>query len=51
MDEREYLAEYAAYLTRDLGKNNISQNLFQRFKELITDGTIDAIIEKYIPSK
>ena len=42
MDEREYLAEYAAYLTRDLGKNNISQNLFQRFKELITDGRLPA---------
>ena len=42
MKERDYLAEYAAYLTKDLGKNNISQVLFQRFKELITDGRLPA---------
>ena len=29
MNEKEYLAEYAPYLTRNLGKTNISQNLFQ----------------------
>ena len=42
MNEKEYLAEYAPYLTRNLGKTNISQNLFQRFKELITDGRLPA---------
>ena len=42
MNERDFLAEHAAYLKRDLGKNNISQNLFQRFKELITDGRLPA---------
>ena len=42
MNERDYLAEYAAYLKKDLGKNNIAQNLFQRFKELITDGRLPA---------
>ena len=38
MEERDHLAEHAAYLKKDLGKSNISQNLFQRFKELIIDG-------------
>ena len=42
MEERDYLAENAAYLKKDLGKNNISQNLFQRFKELITNGQLPA---------
>ncbi|MBP3628189.1 MAG: GntR family transcriptional regulator, partial [Anaerotignum sp.] len=42
MAERDYLAEHAAYLKKDLGKSNISQNLFQRFKELITDGRLPA---------
>lgn len=40
--DKEYLAENAAYLTKDLGKNNISQSLFQRFKELIIAGKIPA---------
>ena len=38
--ERDYLAENVAYLTKDLGKCNISQNLFQRFKELIMIGQL-----------
>ena len=42
MEERDYLAENDAYLKKDLGKNNISQNLFQRFKELITNGQLPA---------
>ena len=42
MDKRDYLAENAAYLKKDLGKNNISQNLFQRFKDLITSGKLPA---------
>ena len=42
MAEKDYLAEHAAYLKKDLGKSNISQNLFQRFKELITDGRLPA---------
>ena len=42
MEERDYLAENAAYLKKDLGKSNISQNLFQRFKELITNGQLPA---------
>lgn len=40
--ERDYLAENVAYLTKDLGKCNISQNLFQRFKELIMGGVLPA---------
>ncbi|WMI81157.1 FadR/GntR family transcriptional regulator [Anaerotignum sp. MB30-C6] len=40
--ERDYLAENVAYLTNDLGKCNISQNLFQRFKELIMGGQLPA---------
>jgi GntR family transcriptional repressor for pyruvate dehydrogenase complex len=36
--ERDFLAENVSYLTKDLGKCNISQNLFQRFKELIMSG-------------
>lgn len=39
---RDYLRENAAYLTKDLGKSNISQNLFQRFKELIMRGELPA---------
>lgn len=35
MKERDYLAENAAYLKKDLGKSHISENLFQRFKDLI----------------
>ena len=42
MNERDYLAENAAYLKKDLGRSNISQNLFQRFKELITSGKLPA---------
>lgn len=42
MAETDYLAENAAYLKMDLGKNNISQNLFQRFKELIISGKLPA---------
>ena len=51
MQERDYLAEQAAYLKKDLGKNNISQNLFQRFKELITDGRLPAGSPMFIPKK
>ena len=40
MVQRDYLMENVAYLKKDLGKNNISQQLFQRFKELITDGRL-----------
>jgi len=40
--ERDYLAENVGYLTKDLGKCNISQNLFQRFKELIMGGQLPA---------
>ena len=42
MEERDHLADYSAYLKKDLGKSNISQNLFQRFKELIIDGRLPA---------
>ena len=42
MGERDYLAENAAYLKNDLEKNNISQQLFQRFKELIISGKLPA---------
>ncbi len=42
MEARDYLAENAAYLKKDLGKNNISQSLFQRFKELIISGKLPA---------
>lgn len=38
--ERDYLAENASYLTKNLGKSNISQNLFRQFKELIIAGKI-----------
>lgn len=41
-DEKNYLAENAAYLKKELGRSNISQNLFQRFKELITSGKLPA---------
>ena len=42
MEERDYLAENVAYLKKDLEKNNISQQLFQRFKELIISGKLPA---------
>ena len=42
MEERDYLAENAAYLKKDLGKNNIFQNLFQRLKELMTNRQLPA---------
>ena len=42
MEEKDFLTESAAYLKKDLGKNNISQNLFQRFKELIIAGKLPA---------
>ncbi|MFV0314647.1 MAG: FadR/GntR family transcriptional regulator [Anaerotignum sp.] len=38
--ERDYLTENVAYLTKDLGKSNISENLFQNFKELIMRGQL-----------
>ncbi len=41
-EEKNYLAENAAYLKKELGRSNISQNLFQRFKELITSGKLPA---------
>lgn len=41
-NEKNYLAENAAYLKKELGRSNISQNLFQRFKELITSGKLPA---------
>ena len=40
MAERDYLMENALYLKKDLGKNNISHKLFQRFKELIISGQL-----------
>ena len=42
MAETDYLMENVASLRKDLGKNNISQNLFQRFKELIISGQLPA---------
>ena len=42
MEEKDHISQYAGYLKKDLGKNNISQNLFQRFKELIIDGRLPA---------
>ena len=42
MEQREYLQENAEFLKKNLGKNNIAQNLFQRFKELITSGKLPA---------
>lgn len=38
--ERDYFAEQAEFLKRDLGKKRISETLFQRFKELITQGKL-----------
>ena len=40
--ERDYLMEQKEFLKKDLGKHNISQTLFQRFKELIMDGKLPA---------
>ena len=40
--ERDYFLENVDYLKQDLGKHNISQTLFQRFKELIIDGKLPA---------
>jgi len=37
---RDYLVENVECLKRDLGKNNISEILFQRFKELIISGKL-----------
>ena len=42
MDERDYLMENIDYLKNNLEKNNIAQQLFQRFKELITSGKLPA---------
>ena len=42
MEQRDYLAENAAYLKKDLEKNNIAQQLFQRLKELIISGKLPA---------
>ena len=38
--ERDYFMEQAEFLKKDLGKQNISQKLFQRLKELIMDGKL-----------
>lgn len=40
--ERDYLLEQADFLKRDLGKQNISQTLFQRLKELIIEEKLPA---------
>lgn len=40
--ERDYFMEQAEFLKKDLGKQNISQKLFQRLKELIMDGKLPA---------
>ena len=40
--ERDYFAEQAEFLKRDLGKTHISEALFRRFKELITQGKLPA---------
>lgn len=42
MEQRDYLLENVEYLKKNLGKNSISQDLFQRFKELITSGKLPA---------
>ena len=40
--DRDYLKENIEYLTNNLGKSNISQNLFQRFKDVIMDEKLPA---------
>lgn len=40
--DKNYLVEYADYITQDLGKNNISQSLFKKFKEIIIEEKIPA---------
>lgn len=42
MEERDYLMENIGYLKKNLEKNNISQQLFQRFKDLIISGKLPA---------
>lgn len=38
--EKEYLADYIGYLTENLEKSNLSQQLFRRFKDLIVEGKL-----------
>ena len=42
VEQREYIQENEEYLKKNLGKNSIAQDLFQRFKELIISGKLPA---------
>lgn len=38
--KKEYLEDYVEYLTENLEKSNLSQQLFRRFKDLIVEGKL-----------